>query len=103
MEYAYGVLGLSVEELAGLTPFTFELKCKGYEHGKTKEEHWFRNVAWFAVAPHLDPKKHMTINKLWPMADDETQSKPHFTKKKMNDILKTYIMHKQKRLDALVN
>lgn len=68
MEFAYGTMGLSPVEFAVLTPFAFDLKCKGYTRKLDDDELSFRKLAWITFALHADPKaaKRMTIDDLWP-------------------------------------
>lgn len=68
MEFAYGTMGLSPVEFAALTPFQFDLKCKGYTRKLDDDELSFRKLAWIIFALNADPKasKRMNIDDLWP-------------------------------------
>ena len=61
-------MGLSPEELAGLTPFQFELKMKGYHESLLRREEDFRNLAWIIFCVNADPKasKKVTKDDIWP-------------------------------------
>lgn len=102
MKYALGVLGLSVEELAGLTPFLFEMKCDGHKMQSDYTENMFRKVAYFAMAPHLDSKKNVTPQSVWPMdIDAENGKKLLFTKREIKKKLDKYTEFKQRMLQRV--
>jgi hypothetical protein len=107
LKYAYGVLGLSVEELAGLTPCVFELKCEGYKMQSDHTENMFRKVAFFSMAPHLDSKNNVTPQSVWPMDIDEgNKGRVFFSKRVQKQTLDNYAKIKQRRLEkqsALTN
>jgi len=64
-------LGLSPEQLAGLTPFQFELKCKGFKSLRIDEENQFRKLAYIIFCLNADPKssKNITMDDIWPNAN----------------------------------
>ena len=68
MELAYGEMGLSPAELAGLTPFQFELKLTGFRESLLRREEDFRNLAYIFFAMNADPKasKNVTKDDIWP-------------------------------------
>jgi len=99
MCFAYGVLGMSVEELAGFTLYNFDLKCEGYKQKENKEESWFRNVALFSVAPHVESSG--SLASLWRIGDEKDE--PLISKKDMKRRLATYWKEKEKRLAKLIN
>lgn len=61
-------MGLSPEQLAGLTPFQFEIKCKGYKALRIDDENRFRKLAYIHFCLNADPKnsKDITIDDIWP-------------------------------------
>lgn len=71
MEFAFGQMGLSPRELAELTPFQFELKCKGYRSGLLVIEENFRKLGWIVFAMNADPKssKKTTLDDIWPTTE----------------------------------
>lgn len=98
MAFAYGVMGLSPEELAGITPFQFELKCKGFKDGQSRIEVNFRKLAWITFAVNADPKaaKGMTIDSVWPIAGQAVK-KQGFDKKKVNTMIAKFIKMNQNK------
>lgn len=64
-------MGLSPEQLAGLTPFQFELKCKGFKSLRIDEENQFRKLAYIIFCLNADPKssKDVEIDDIWPNAN----------------------------------
>jgi hypothetical protein len=92
MSFAYGVMGLSPEEFAGITPFQFELKCKGFKDGQSRIETNFRKLGWITFAVNADPKaaKGMTIDSVWPIAG-QVVKKQGFDKKKVNSMIAKFI------------
>lgn len=84
MEFAYGELGLSPEELAGLTPFQFELKTKGYSTKRLKDEEIFRKLGWLTFAMNADPKasKGVTLDDIWPTTATVKRAKERNVKAK---------------------
>lgn len=91
MAFAYGRLGLTPVELAGLTPFQFELMCKGYSDAIDKEESNFRKLGWIVFAMQADPKalKKTTIDEIWPTQKTVNKAKERtgITKRKVNSIM----------------
>jgi len=63
-------MGLSPRELAELTPFQFEIKCRGYKTGLLVIEENFRKLGWITFAMGADPKasKKLTLDDIWPTA-----------------------------------
>lgn len=63
-------MGLSPKELAELTPFQFEIKCRGYKAGLLVIEENFRKLGWLTFAMAADPKasKKITVDDIWPTA-----------------------------------
>jgi len=61
-------MGLSPRELAELTPFQFEIKCRGYKSGLLVVEENFRKLGWLVFAMGADPKsaKKTTLDDIWP-------------------------------------
>lgn len=61
-------MGLSPRELAELTPFQFEIKCKGYREGLLVIEENFRKLGWINFAMAADPKtsKKVELDDIWP-------------------------------------
>lgn len=98
------MLGLSVEELAGLTPFNFEIKCAGYRYSKKIEESLIRKMTWLNVAMNLTSGNPSDImNKYFPSMYDGEAQKPLFSKKQINATIKRYQQMKQLRLEKVVN
>lgn len=99
------MLGLSVEELAGLTPFDFEIKCAGYRHSKKIEESLVRKMTWLNVAMNIANGNPTDImNKYFPsIYDDGEVEKPLFSKKQISATIKRYQEMKQLRLNKVVN
>lgn len=96
LKLAYGEMGLSTEELAGLTPFQFMFKIEGYRKRQRTEENNFRRLAEFVIAPHRDPKSNLNIFDLWPIeGDPEQKAQQH--KKKLTDNVKVSAMLKAYR------
>lgn len=93
------MLGLSVEELAGLTPFDFELKCNGFNVKQRREENLFRRVGFLSVVGHLDPKKHITIDKVWSLPGDENHTNVDYLDKvQMKKVLERYAQIRERRM-----
>lgn len=84
-------MGLSVAELAALTPFQFELKCKGYIAKQDNEEMNFRRLAYIVFLMGADPKKanKITIDDIWPTRTGAQKSKEKkgLTKRKVNSLM----------------
>lgn len=100
MKFAFGVMGLSPEEFAGITPFYFNLKCEGFKDGQHRIEANFRKLAWITFAVNADPKaaKGMTIDSVWPVAG-QVVKKQGFDKKKVNTMIAAFIkMNQNKKL-----
>jgi len=102
MEIAYGEMGLSPEQLAGLTPFQFEIKLKGYSNGLLRREEDFRNLAWIIFGVNVSAKeiksKNITKDDIWPTALTIAKAKERneIDKQKINHILEAF--KKQKGL-----
>ena len=77
MQLAYGEMALSPEQLAGLTPFQFEMKLKGFRDGLIRREEDFRNLAWITFCLNADPKnaKKVTKDDIWPNANTVVKAK----------------------------
>lgn len=70
-------MGLSPRELAELTPFQFELKCRGYKQGLLVIEENFRKLGWITFAMSADPKsaKKTTVDDIWPTSETVKKAK----------------------------
>lgn len=98
MKFAYGVMGLSPEEFAGITPFYFNLKCEGFKDGQHRIEANFRKLGWITFAVNADPgaSKGMTIDSVWPIAG-QVVKKQGFDKKKINTMIAKFIKMNQNK------
>jgi len=70
-------MGLSPRELAELTPFQFEIKCRGYQKGRLAIEENFRKLGWITFAMGADPKasKKVTLDDIWPTSETVKKAK----------------------------
>jgi hypothetical protein len=93
-------MGLSPDDLAGLTLYDFDLKCEGFKRKMQVEESLFRKVAWFSMAPHLG-KNSKGIDYFWPMDSDKSNSGELFTKKQIEANLNAYRIFKKAELEKL--
>lgn len=61
-------MGLSTAEFAVLTPFMFNLICKGYTRRLDDVEAPFRMLGWINFQMGADPKevKKITVDMIWP-------------------------------------
>lgn len=101
MKFAFGVMGLSPAEFAGITPFYFNLKCEGFKDGQHRIEANFRKLGWITFAVNADPKaaKGMTIDNVWPIAG-QVVKKQGFDKKKVNAMIGAFLkMNRNKNLN----
>lgn len=84
-------MGLSVAEFAALTPFQFELKCKGYIRRQDEDEMNFRRLAFinFAMAADKKTAAKYTIDDIWPTRTGAVKQKEKkvLTKRKINSML----------------
>lgn len=91
-------MGLSVEQFAALTPFSFQLKCIGLRDYDRLQESFYRKLGWITYAVSSDPKSKMTIDDVWPIADKKPV-KPQaglFDKKQINKLLADFRKNKDK-------
>lgn len=78
-------MGLSPVELAGLTPYQFDLKYKGYVEGKDAEEMYFMKLARIIVALQADPNKPLPpMSEIWPTHYDVAKDKQELVVTKKN-------------------
>lgn len=98
MAFAFGVLGLSFDEFAGMTPYIFNLKCTGFRDKQYRIESNFRKLGWITFAVNADPAKSkgMTIDNVWPVAG-QIVKKQGFDKKKVNKMLAKFIQLNQNK------
>ena len=98
-EFAYGRMGLSVEEFAGLTPFVFDLKYKGYKDLDYSHELRFRKLAYMIYAVNADPKaQKLTLDDIWPMPGKRVNSSPRlFTKKQIDNLVERFLKRKEQK------
>lgn len=98
MEFAYGTLGLSPEQLAGLTPFQFEIKCRGFKAFRIDEENQFRKLAYIMFCLNADPKasKNVTIDDIWPNANTikKAEKRNELTKSKVASMMDRFKKNK---------
>jgi len=100
-------MGLSVAEFAALTPFQFELKCKGYVRARDEEESNFRRLAYINFAMSADKKTaaKYTIDDIWPTRSGAVKQKEQkgLTKNKVNKMLQGWIKSKIENNDGRNN
>lgn len=68
MEFAYGVMGLTPEQLAGLTPFAFNQKCEGYAKKREMETENFRMLAYITYKMNAGKNDNKSMDDIWPTA-----------------------------------
>lgn len=87
-------MGLSVAEFAALTPFHFDLKCRGYLSARDDEEMNFRRLAHIIFMLNSDPKvsKKTSIDDIWPTRNSQVKKKQQkvFTKKTVSSMLSNF-------------
>lgn len=99
------MLGLTVDQLASLTPFDFELKCAGYRQSKKIEESMHRKAAFVQIAMNL-AKGHNPIhvlNELFPSIYEEHEPKKAMTRKQIQGTFARFNEIREKRLQGLIN
>lgn len=99
------MLGLSVEELANLTPFDFELKCAGYRQAKKIEESLHRKAAFVEIVMNI-AKGHNpmhVLNELFPSIYEEQETKKTMTRKQIQGTFARFNEIREKRLQGLIN
>lgn len=95
-------MGLSPAELAGLTPFQFEIKLKGFSNANLRREEDFRNLAWIIFGVNVSAKeiknKNITKDDIWPNALSiaKAKNRNEESKNTINNILEAF--KKQKAL-----
>lgn len=93
-------MGLSVLDLATMTPYLFNLKCKGFSDSKKIEEANFRKLGFMVFKMHADPKKSRstTMDDVWPSIYEDVKDKPKelFSKEQVSEWAKAYSKRKQK-------
>lgn len=89
-------MGLSVEQFAALTPFSFQLKCIGQRDYDRLQESFFRKLGWITYAVNADSKNNkMTIDDVWPISDKQIKPRPVFSKKEVDKMLDKFRKRKQ--------
>lgn len=97
MTLALGAMGLSFLDYAALTPFMFELKCKGYADARLVEEVNLRNLAWITVSPHIDFKKNnLSPSDIWPIKGvDKNRKRTVISKQRISSLLEQFKKNKK--------
>lgn len=89
---------MRLSDLLELTPYYFELKCKGFTRLKDDEEELFRKVGWINVQLHGDPKavKKTSIDDIWPSKKGAQKQKVDkvITKGKAQSIMEKFMAMK---------
>lgn len=87
-------MGLSTAEFAVLTPFMFNLKCKGYIRKIDEDEAPFRKLGWITFCMGADPKqvKKTQPDDIWPKRSDIGKKKQQKQELKLdvNSLLAKY-------------
>ena len=89
-------MGLSVEQFAALTPFSFQLKCIGLRDFDRLQESFFRKLGWITYAVNSDPKGNkMTIDDVWPLSNKQVKPKALFSKREIDRMVQRFSKRKQ--------
>lgn len=99
VEFALGTMGMSQQDFFEITPYYFDLKCKGFSRLQDDDEENFRKLGWIVFAMNADQKsvKRTSIDDIWPTKANAHKQKQQkgLTKNIVANMMKNFRTLKQ--------